>query len=124
MKYYKYPYNHYKKVKESWATVRDGIFLRARKKYHIFERKIKNHNIVNKSFAISICARYGWFDNSNSYYIIKKERLKILKEIAAKILSDYANEKKYDRNKYYRMWRYMRNGKKSCESCKLKSNRI
>lgn len=97
------------KVAKVWVTIRPVIFLRSRRIFRRFLKKIVGYHQVSESFAMGVTSRYGWFKYSSSYNIIHKEKIKILVIVAGRIVSDYEKGKKYNRRKYYLMLRRLSN---------------
>lgn len=93
-----------KRYKKIWVTIRDSIFLRARRKLNRLSRKVRKGEQVSIKLARGVAAQYGSFKSSNSYRI-RRKYVDGLVKIARKIVSDYEKGKGYQQKKYYKLWR-------------------
>lgn len=99
-------YNYTKKrVKRVKVIIRDKIFLKARKKFYRFQKKIKKKIKVSKHFAMSLLAYNGWVKNTDSSSFQEKELWKEFINMAKNIVSRAETGKSYAYEKYYKKWR-------------------
>lgn len=94
-----------KRIKRVKIIVRDSIFLRARRKFHKFIRKIKGKLRATKHYAMSLLAYHGWIKNTDTFYFQKKENWKEIIELAKDVVSRSERGKSYAYEKYYKKWR-------------------
>jgi retron-type reverse transcriptase len=93
--------------KKTWTTIRRKIFLDARRKLRIFEKKVKRKDIVKIKFARSLISVYGWFKNTNMVQYRKNNNVDKLLRIARRMVSNHEKGKSYKTETYYKMWRCM-----------------
>lgn len=91
-----------KRLKKVIVTVRDSIFLRARRKFYLFIKLIRSKAMVTKHKAMSLLAYNGWIKNSDSHIFQEKEHWKEVIRIAKRMVSRYEKGKPYETEKYYK----------------------
>ena len=91
-----------KRLKKVVVTVRDSIFLRARRKFYLFIKFILSKTVVTKHKAMSLLAYNGWIKNSDSHKFQRKEHWKEVLNIAKRMVSRYEKGKPYEAEKYYK----------------------
>ncbi len=103
--YYKYYNGTKKRVKRVKVIIRDKIFLKARRKFYRFQKKICKKIKVSKHDAMSLLAFNGWVKNTDSNVFQEKEMWKAYINMARNIVSRYETGKSYAYEKYYKKWR-------------------
>lgn len=93
------------KVKKVITKVRSSIFIRARRKFHRFVKRIKSRLIVSEKFAMSTISYNGWFTATDCFGFRSAKYWDQFMAIAKNIISRYAKGKAYPREKYYKKWR-------------------
>ena len=93
------------KYREVWVTIRDRTFLKSRRKFERFVRKVKRKRTVSFKFAKSLTSYFGCFKQTDSATFRKDNKIDQKMRIARRIVSDYAKGKPYQTDKYYQMWR-------------------
>lgn len=96
-----------KRLKKVIVTVRDSIFLRARRKFYLFIKLIRSKTVVTKHKAMSLLAYNGWIKNSDSHKFQSKEHWKEIINIAKRMVSRYEKGQPYETEKYYKKVRKM-----------------
>lgn len=95
------------RYRKAWTSIRKGIFLRARRKFADFIRKLRHRERVSIRSVRSVISRFGWFKNTDMAGYRKRNKLDKLLKIARRIVSDYEKGKLYNADKYFNMWRCM-----------------
>lgn len=93
------------KHKKVWVTIRASIFLRARRNLRKFCKMLRKRKKVPIRLARGIASQLGWYKNTNSYKHRKKRKVDKIIRIARRIVSDCEKKKKYNTDKYFKMWR-------------------
>lgn len=93
------------RFKKVWITIRRKTFLKARRKFMRFIRKIKRRQVVSFRYAKSTASYYGCFKQTNAATFRKKNKIDQIMHICRKVVSDYAKTVDYSTDKYYQMWR-------------------
>lgn len=91
-----------KHLKKVVVTVRDSIFLRARRKFYLFVKFLRSKVVLSMHKTMSLLAYNGWIKNSDSLKFQKKECWKEVIRIAKRIVSRYSRGKTYEKEKYYK----------------------
>lgn len=103
--YYKHYNGTKKRVKRVKVIIRDKIFLKARRKFHKFQKMVKKKIRILKHNAMSLLAFNGWVKNTDSNKFQEKELWKEFMGMAKNIVSREETGKSYAYEKYYKKWR-------------------